>query len=487
MERLQNQESVGSFYHLRGGALEHRHCQGLACFAARAANPGRWQQATAESSRVYCLGKCFLGPASTEDTRRPHIESRARQTVLLGNALAGGVHAFAEYRTRGGGEALTQALAMPPADIIFAITDSGLRGRGGAGFSAGRKWRAVAEQFGTVKYLVVNADEGDPGVFSDRVLMEEDPFLLIEGTVIAAHAVGAHKGYIYLRGEYPLARERLQAALDGARAAGMLGQRVFGANFQFDLEIVVGEGSYLAGEETAMLNAIEGKRPEARARPPHVFEHGLHGQPTLVHNVETLCAVPWIVRNGAHAYGALGFSQSRGTKLISLSSTFNRPGLYEIEFGLTLREIVESIGGGLRNGAPRALMIGGPLAGLIPPSLFDIRFGYEELQAVGAAVGHGGVIAFGMDTSIADIAHEVFRFGSYESCGKCTPCHLGAPLLEQSFRAPAPNRAPLSRDLYDDLVNALEAASLCGHGRGLAEFARSLECHFPGELAACFT
>ncbi len=490
MERPQNQESVRSFYHLRGAPIERRSCQGLACFAARAANPARWRQATAESSRVYCLGKCYLGPASTEDTHRPHIESRARQPVLLANTLAGGVHAFADYRARGGGEALARALAAPPADIIFAITDSGLRGRGGAGFSTGRKWRAVAEQPGATKYLVVNADEGDPGAFSDRALMEDDPFLLIEGALIAAHAVGAHKGYVYLRGEYPLARARLQAALDNARAAGLLGPRVLGANFAFDLDIVLGEGSYLAGEETAMLNAIEGRRPEARARPPQVFEHGLHGQPTLVQNVETLCAVPWIVRNGAHAYRALGFSQSHGTKLISLSSTFNRPGLYEIEFGMTLRKIVADIGGGLGGGEPRALMIGGPLAGLVPPSLFDARFGYEELQAIGAAVGHGGIIAFGADTSIADIAHEVFRFGSYESCGKCTPCHLGAPLLAQSFgsfASSSASKAPrLSRDEYDDLLNALEAASLCGHGRGLAEFARNLERHFPRELKACF-
>lgn len=486
MERTHDSNSVASFYHLRRAPLANRCCQGLACFAARAANPGRWEQAAAESSRVYCLGKCYLGPASTADAQPPHIESRARQTVLLANTLAGGVHTFADYRARGGGDALTRALAMPPADIIFAITDSGLRGRGGAGFPAGRKWRAVAEQPGAAKYLAINADEGDPGAYSDRLLMEGDPFLLIEGALIAAHAVGAHRGYVYLRGEYPLARERLQAALDGARAAGMLGPRVFGTHLRFDLDIVVGEGSYLAGEETAMLNAIEGKRPEARARPPQVFEHGLHGQPTLVHNVETLCAVPWILRNGAQAYRALGFSQSHGTKLISLSSTFNQPGLYEIEFGVTLREIVTDIGGGLRNGAPRALTIGGPLAGLIPPSRFDVRFGYEELEAIGAAVGHGGVIAFGADTSIADIAHEVFRFGSYESCGKCTPCHLGAPLLEQCFQSSAPSRSPIARDQYDDLVNALEAASLCGHGRGLAEFARSLERHFPRELAACF-
>lgn len=481
-----SRDSVQSFYHLPDVSLAGRHCQGLACFAARARDAKRWAQAIAETPRIDCLGKCYRSPAAADDDAAPHVESCARETVLLANVLAGGVRKWSQYRARGGGDALSRALSMPPEAIRAAIAQSGLRGRGGAGFPAGRKWDAVAHAPGTRRYVVVNADEGDPGSFSDRFLIEDDPFLLIEATVIAGYAVGASAGYVYLRAEYPLAQRRLQAALDAARAGGMLGDGIFGSAFAFDLQIAPGAGSYLCGEETAMLNAIEGHRPEARSRPPFIFERGLYAAPTLVNNVETLCAVPWILRHGAGAYRALGFANSRGTKLLSLHSLFARPGLYEVEFGMTLREIVEGLGGGIERGAMRGLMIGGPLAGLIPPSLFDTRFGYEELHAIDAAVGHGGVIAFATDTSIADIAREVFRFGASESCGKCTPCHLGSPVLQRGFEAAAAGRTPLvSHTDYVDLVAALEAASLCGHGRGLAEFARSLERHFAEELRAC--
>lgn len=482
----QSGASVQSFYHLRAD-LGRRDCQGLACFAARADDPARWAAATDDATRVYCLGKCYAAPSSTEDTPRPRIEVRARTTVLLGNVRNGGGHPLRDYRAGGGEEGLAAALRMTPQQLADTIAASGLRGRGGAGFPAGRKWTAVAQASGAPKYVVANADEGDPGSFSDRLLMEDDPFLLIEGMTIAARAIGARHGYIYLRKEYPLAAERLQAALGEAYDAGLLGRAMLGSAFAFDIELVIGQGSYLCGEETAMLNAIEGKRPEARTRPPFVFEQGLNGAPTLVNNVETLCAVPWIVRHGADAYAALGFSRSRGTKLVSLCSLFERPGLYEVEFGISLRELVDDIGGGLKNRELRALMIGGPLAGLIPPSRLDARFGYEELQTIGAAVGHGGVIAFGQDSAIADIAHEVFRFGAYESCGKCVPCHRGSPVVERVFAAALAHRRPqISAGAYGDIVAALDAASLCGHGRGLAEFARSLERHFPEELAACF-
>ena len=482
----QSEASVQSFYHLRAD-LGRRYCQGLACFAARADDPARWTAAIDDAARVYCLGKCYASPASTEDTARPRIEARARTTVLLGNVRNGGGRTLTDYRAGGGGEGLAAALRMTPQQLIDTIAASGLRGRGGAGFPVGRKWAAVAQAGGTPKYIVANADEGDPGSFSDRLLMEDDPYLLIEGMAIAAHAIGARHGYIYLRKEYPRAAERLKVALGEAYDAGLLGRSVLGAAFAFDIELVIGQGSYLCGEETAMLNAIEDKRPEARTRPPFVFEHGLSGAPTLVNNVETLCAVPWIVRHGADAYAALGFSHSRGTKLVSLCSLFQRPGLYEVEFGISLRELVDDIGGGLKHGELRALMIGGPLAGLIPPSRLDTRFGYEELQAIGAAVGHGGVIAFGQDSSIADIAHEVFRFGAYESCGKCVPCHRGSPIVERVFASALAHRRPeIAAGAYGDIIAALDAASLCGHGRGLAEFARSLERHFPEELAACF-
>jgi formate dehydrogenase iron-sulfur subunit len=464
----------GDFYHLRGVSLAGRCCQGLACFAARRDAPDRWQVAHA-GPRVYCLGKCYRAPAEADHDARPAILSVARKPVLLGNVLAGGARELGHYLARGGGRALVHARAQAAGDIIRAIEISGLRGRGGAGFPTGRKWALVAAEAARPKYLVANADEGDPGAFSDRFLMEDDPFRLLEGMCIAAHAVGAARGYIYLRREYPHAAEVLARALDEARAAGWF-------TGGFDIELVVGQGSYVSGEETSMLNAIEGKRPEVRLRPPQITRQGLFGQPTLVNNVETLCAVPWIIEQGGAAYAQLGFSNSRGTKLLSLNSLFNRPGLYEVEFGIRLREIVDGLGGGLRRGALKALMIGGPLAGLLPPRLLDTRLGFEEMHAVGAAVGHGGVIAFTDDTPLASIVEQVFRFGAYESCGKCVPCHRGTPAIEHMFAA----GAACERSRYAAIIHALAQTSLCAHGRGLAEFARSLELHFAGELAACF-
>lgn len=468
--------AASSFYHLRDIAVADRACAGLACFAARQDDPARWLQAQAEP-RVYCLGRCHAAPAHGGDDVRPRVEVQAREPVLLERIRAGGAGTLARYLALGGGVALQRALAQPPGEVLAQVEASELRGRGGAGFPTGAKWLAVARQTASCKYVVANADEGDPGAFSDRLLMEEDPFRLIEGLRIAAHAVGACAGVIYLRCEYPAAASSLRRALTEARGAGWLGA-------DFDLTLHIGEGSYLAGEETAMLNAIEGRRPEVRVKPPQIFERGLFGAPTLVNNVETLCSIPWIVENGARRYAALGFSHSRGTKLLSLSSLFRRAGLYEVEFGITLRDIVERLGGGLRRGTLRGLMVGGPLAGLLPPTQLDVALGFEEMQAVGGAVGHGGVIAFGDDTSIRDIAAELFRFGADESCGKCVPCHLGVPLLARRFSPEQGDRPEGPRE-FDALVEALAATSLCGHGRGLAEFAQSLKRYFPDEVAAC--
>lgn len=471
---LRHQPDAQSFYHLRGRALAGVSCAGLACFAARGDNPVRWQ-ASQSGPRVHCLGKCYCGPSDADHDPRPNVESHSRETVLLGNILAGGARTLAAYRARGGGRALERARSLEPLQLIDMVRNCGLRGRGGAGFPAGEKWRYVAAQRAPRKYVVANADEGDAGTFSDRFLMEGDPFRLIEAMAIAAHAVGAQRGFIYLRKEYPAAACSLAEALADARRAGWLGM-------DFDILLVIGEGSYVCGEETALLNSIEGRRPQVRLRPPQITDAGLFGQPTLVNNVETLCAVPWIVEHGAHAYAQLGFSRSRGTKLLSLNSLLRRPGLYEVEFGISLREIVCGLGGGLRRGALKALMVGGPLAGVLPPSRLDTRLGYEEMQAAAGSVGHGGVIAFADDTPLADMIAEVFRFGAEESCGGCVPCHRGAPRIAAMFSGQdVPDRAR-----FAGLVDALAATSLCAHGRGLAEFARSLEMNFAQELHGCF-
>jgi formate dehydrogenase iron-sulfur subunit len=485
MNTNQPDHAAESFYHLAGVPLKDQACAGLACFAARKEHPLRWLEAMKTEHPVFCLGQCYCSPAQAGHDVSPHIAIFARESVLLGNACAGAVRQLDQYIARGGGAGMQRAMGMRAEDVISEVQASGLRGRGGAGFPTGIKWSKTAELAAPEKYVVANADEGDPGAFSDRLLMERDPFRLLEGMIIAAIATGATRGIIYLRQEYPIAAEVMRSALKQAEQAHWLGSDAMGGRRAFDIELVIGKGSYMCGEETAMLNAIEGRRPEARLRPPQITAKGLFGWPTLVNNVETLCAVPWIVEHGAGRFAALGTPASRGTKLISLNSLFRRPGLYEVEFGITVREIVDTLGQGIKRGNLKGVMIGGPLAGLIPPALFDTPLDYEALQAIDAAVGHGGVIAFNEDTSIAELVAEVFRFGAFESCGKCTPCHLGSPEISRAFNGVLRSEK-MSLSRWHELVDALVASSLCGHGRGLGEFARSIERNFPQELDECF-
>jgi formate dehydrogenase iron-sulfur subunit len=339
-----------------------------------------------------------------------------------------------------------------------------------------------------VKYVIANADEGDPGAYVDRFIMELDPHALIEGMTIAARAVGAGHGWIYLRSEYPLARLSLERALDEARRAGRLGDDILGSGFAFDIQVFTGHGSYVCGEETALIHSLEGRRPEPSVRPPFPTESGYQGRPTLVNNVETLASVPWIIRHGGAAYSALGTGTSRGTKVLSLNSLFARPGLYEVDFGTPVRRIVEQLGGGLRTGSLKGLIIGGPLAGIIPPHLLDTPLGFDELRAIGASVGHGGVIGFDHSTSIESLIHHVVEFGASESCGKCTPCALGCPELARIFAPPDSSRSTPGRDreMTLSVVSALKNASLCGHGAGVAEFVASALQHYGKELQSCW-
>jgi len=467
--------------------LASKVCNGTACFAARHLHVERWETACAQSPRVYCLGKCYAAPAAVGDNTRPTIAIRSREGIVLRRLSEGGARTLSAYRRQGGYETLETALMRPREEIIRAVEGSALRGRGGAGFWAGRKWRAVFDQSVAQKFVVANADEGDPGAYMDRFLLEDNPHALIEAMAIAGYAVGASKGWIYLRKEYPEAQMVLQRAITEARAGGLLGERVLNSDFGFDIELFIGQGSYVCGEETALLNSIEGKRPEVRARPPFPTEHGLFGQPTLVNNVETLVNIPWILSHGEEAYRALGFSKSRGTKVLSLNSLFHRPGLYEVEFGVTVRHIVEELGGGLRTGKLKGVIMGGPLAGIIPPHLLDTRFGFEELHSIGASVGHGGVIAFDEHTSIVELMHHVFSFAAYESCGKCTPCRLGSRHVEHTLEEVVKNGATNYWDEKDceQVISALKLTSLCGLGTGLAEFAESALRHYGKELELC--
>ncbi len=475
---------VTSFYHLAGGDPQTRHCQGTACFVARHLSPKAWEAAERAVPRVYCLGRCYEGPATDDAPSRPQIEVCAPRSIVLERVQHGTTDSLDDYRRGGGMVGLQRAAGMEPEGIVSELERSELRGRGGAGFPTGRKWRTVAAQTGIPKYVVANLDEGDPGAYIDRILAEDDPLALLEGMAIAARAVGASQGIIYVRGEYPAAITSLDSALEAARRAGWLGGR--SRNEAFDIQLVIGRGSYICGEETSLLNSIEGRRPIVRVRPPYVAERGLWGQPTLVNNVETFASVPWIVRHGGAAYAAMGIPGSRGTKVLALNSLFHRPGLYEVEFGVTVRHVVETLGGGLRNGELRGVMIGGPLAGVIPPELLDTPLGFAELRAIGASVGHGGVIAFDQHTSIAELAHHVFRFAADESCGECTPCRLGARRVEHMLSAILAGRvAPGDQQLLREIVTALQDASLCGRVTGLGDFTASIFQYFPQEIASC--
>jgi formate dehydrogenase iron-sulfur subunit len=384
---------------------------------------------------------------------------------------------------------LAKALQLEPEEIVRCVVDSGLRGRGGAAFPTGKKWAAALRNSSAVKFVVANADEGDPGAYIDRFILEDDPFLLLEGMAIAGYAIGAHKGYVYVRAEYPRAFDILQDAIVTARQSEVLGPHILGTNFAFDVDVIQGHGGYVCGEETALLNAIEGKRPEVRIRPPYPSSSGLFGKPTLVNNVETLANIPWILAHGGEAYRRLGFSNSPGTKVVSLNSLFAKPGLYEIEFGVPVRYIVEELGGGLKSGVLKGLMIGGPLAGILPPTLLDCKFGFEELASVGACVGHGGIVAFDENTSILELIHHVFSFAAYESCGRCFPCRLGTARIESQLdkliRLGILDGGFESE--WDDITNALESATACGFGSGVADFANSVRMHYREELGRCFT
>ncbi len=478
-----------SFYHLGGGcSLTGRACRGTACFVARHLNPERWTAAEQQQPRIHCLGQCFAAPAVGGDPVFPKVGIRCGQGIVLNRVAEGGASTLADYRAKGGYAAYERAVSMTPGEIVDAVEASGLRGRGGAGFPTGRKWRDVARQPAGVKFIIANADEGDPGAYIDRFLMERDPHALIEGMLIAGQAVGAGKGIIYLRQEYPDARKVLEGALMEARAAGLLGTDAGQPGAGFEIGLFVGQGSYVCGEETALINSLAGRRPVAVARPPYPTVHGLSGRPTLVNNVETLVNIPWIVSHGADAYAALGFSRSRGTKVVSLNSLFNQPGLYEIEFGVPVRHLVEEIGGGLRDGPPRGVIIGGPLAGIIPPHLLDTPFAFDELHAIGAGVGHGGVIAFDAHTPIAALVHQVFSFAAFESCGQCTPCRLGSRRVEQMLENVRDGRVAGHWNAGElaEIVAALRRTSLCGLGTGLGEFAESALRYYPEELEACF-
>jgi len=376
-----------------------------------------------------------------------------------------------DYVKHGGYQGLARSLAMTGAQVVQAITASGLRGRGGAAFPTGIKWKTVLEQNTPQKYVTCNADEGDSGTFSDRMLMEGDPFTLIEGMTIAGLAVGATQGYIYLRAEYPHAHRALKTAIAAAYQGRYLGADVAGSGRGFDLEVRLGAGAYICGEETSMLESLEGKRGEVRVRPPLPAIKGLFGQPTIVNNVVTLATVPWILAHGAEAYANFGTGKSRGTLPIQLAGNVKRGGLVERAFGLTLKELLYDYGGGSASGRPiRAVQIGGPLGAYVPPSQFDTVVDYEALSAIGALLGHGGIVVFDDTVDMARMARYAMEFCAIESCGKCTPCRIGSTRgMEVIDRILAGTDGERNVKLLEELCDTMVQGSLCGLG-GMAPF-----------------
>lgn len=365
---------------------------------------------------------------------------------------------WSDYVAHGGGKGLTRARAIGADATIAEITASGLRGRGGAGFPAGIKWKTTRDAKGDNKYIVCNADEGDSGTFADRMLMEGDPFALIEGMVIAALAVGATKGFIYIRSEYPLAIAVMREALGIARARNLLDG--------CDIEIRVGAGSYVCGEETALLESLEGKRGQVRAKPPLPAHAGLFGRPTVVNNVLTLATAPVILADGGAAYAKHGAAKSRGTMPIQLAGNLKHGGLFEAPFGLTLGELVTDIGGGTASGRPvRAVQVGGPLGAYFPPALFDTPFDYEAFAAKDGLIGHGGIVVFDDTVDMARQARFAMEFCAIESCGKCTPCRIGSVRGKETIdRIIAGENVAANIALVEDLCATMKAGSLCALG-----------------------
>ena len=371
-----------------------------------------------------------------------------------------------DYRTHGGYKGLERALSLGSDAILNEVTASGLRGRGGAGFPTGIKWKTVAQAKADRKFIVCNADEGDSGTFADRMIMEGDPFLVIEGMTTAGITVGATKGYIYIRSEYPHAVEAMNAAIIAARRGGYLGDKIGGSTTTFDMEVRVGAGAYVCGEETSLLESLEGRRGLVRAKPPLPAHHGLFGKPTVINNVLSFAAIPFILAEGAKAYADFGMGRSRGTMPIQLAGNIRQGGLFETAFGVTLGELVDDIGGGTFTGRPvRAVQVGGPLGAYFPRALFDTPFDYEAFAARDGLIGHGGIVVFDDSVDMRKQARFAMEFCAVESCGKCTPCRIGSTrgveTIEKIMRGKRVNE---NLALVEDLCNTMKFGSLCALG-----------------------
>jgi bidirectional [NiFe] hydrogenase diaphorase subunit len=480
------------------GARHVRVCTGTACFAATGgAHVGQIEEAlglkmgersddgSVSLAETVCLGFCHASPAIRDG------ETMVAGPEAVAQVIAGGGEETPEpvwtslldepVLTRPGDwSGLRRALAeWTPVELLAEVKAAEVRGRGGAGFPAGVKWEFTRAAPGDEKVIVANGDEGDPGSYIDKYLMEQNPALLLEGLALAGYAVGAANGFVLCRSEYPRSKPALDAAIAEAHENGLLGEDILGSGFSFEITIVEGAGSYVVGEETALLACLQGLRGQVSARPPFPAQRGLYGLPTVVNNVETLCNMPFIARKGAQAYRDLSPGATPGSKLVCFNERFRRPGVYEVSFGTSLRVLCDEVAGGPVDGTEiKALQIGGPLAGILPASKLDTPFDFAELAAEGCMVGHGGIVAFDDRTDMGEVAEHLLRFGAHESCGKCFPCRIGLRRAYDMFRADA----SVDRESLEQLLEVLERGSLCAHGSGMPAPIRSLLAHFPEEL-----
>jgi len=462
---------------------------------------GKGQERWCRVRGTGCMGLCAAGPLVSVDAEKPnevlyqHVTvedapeivavldnqpidrlrcptdvpffSRQKKVVLENSGLID-PERIEEYIARDGYTALMKAITeMSPSEVIDEVIASGLRGRGGGGYPTGLKWTTVAKSDGEVKYVICNADEGDPGAFMDRSVLESDPHRILEGMAIAGYAIGASQGYVYVRGEYPLAVARLKTAIRQARRANMLGSGIGGTLFNFHIDIRLGAGAFVCGEETALIASIEGRRGTPRPRPPYPAEYGLWGRPTLINNVETLASIAPIIRNGGDWYARVGTATSKGTKVFALAGSINNTGLIEVPMGTPLREIIYEIGGGVSGGGEcKAIQTGGPSGGCIPAQFLDTPVDYESLSALGSIMGSGGMIVMDQSASMVDVARYFMEFCMTESCGRCVPCRVGTVhmynLLDKFSRREA---TPHDLILLEKLCDMVRNTSLCGLGQ----------------------
>ncbi len=427
-----------------------------------------------------------VGSAPVERLRTPteHPFFARQQRIVLENSGIIDPNSFKGYVAVGGYAGLVRALSeMTPADVLREVTASGLRGRGGGGYPTGLKWSTVAKTIADQKYVICNADEGDPGAFMDRAVLESDPHRVLEGMAIAAYAIGANKGYVYVRAEYPLAVERIQKAIRKAKRAGFMGTNVCETQFAFDVEIRLGAGAFVCGEETALMASIEGNRGQPRPRPPYPAQSGLWGYPTLINNVETFANIAPIIREGGAWFAGIGTEKSKGTKVFALAGTICNTGIIEVPMGTTLRDIVESIGGGIPDGrAFKAVQTGGPSGGCVPEQYLDTAVDYDSLRTLGTMMGSGGMIIMDERSDMVDVARYFMEFCMTESCGKCIPCRAGTQQMHGLLDHIANSRGS-RRDLalLEELCEVVQATSLCGLGQTAPNPVLSTLRHFRNE------